>query len=90
MSVNVAVLEIIEELKASKNTIRCSRVVELLHGLGFDIRDGKRGGHKIVTHDGLEGFYSTSFDCGHGRNPEIKAGYIGNILKLLMNYEADL
>lgn len=90
MSGNVSVREVIVELAVSKRSIRCSRVTELLCGLGFEIREGRRGGHRIVTHNGLEGFYSTSFDYRHGRNPEIKPAYIGKIVKLLEQYEEDL
>ena len=43
-----------------------------LERLGFEVRDGSKGGHKVYTHDGLPSFFSASFNCGHGKNPEIK------------------
>lgn len=58
--------------------------------LGFAVRDGKRGGHKIFTHPNLYNFYSSSYNCGHGRNPEIKPAYITNILNILDTYDTEL
>jgi len=55
-----------------------------LERLGFYVRDGKKEGHKIVTHKGLPGFYSTSYTCDHGKNPEIKPQYIQSIRKTLV------
>jgi predicted RNA binding protein YcfA (HicA-like mRNA interferase family) len=74
-------------LQESKATVKCSELCSYLEDLGFQVRDGRRAGHKIVTHPGLPDFYSTSFDCGHGKNPEIKPGYIRNILKTLKVHE---
>jgi hypothetical protein len=62
----------------------------LLEQLGFSVRDGKRGGHKIFTHIGLPLFTSGGFNCGHGKNPEIKPAYIVKVICVLEQYEADL
>jgi len=70
--------------------MRCSELCELLEALGFDVRAGKKSGHKIVTHRALDDFYSFSFDCGHGRNPEVKPVYVRSALKLLRHYERPL
>ncbi len=70
-------------LEESGATVKCSELRAHLEGIGFRIRDGKRAGHKIVTHSGLKDFSSTSYNCGHGKNPEIKPGYIKNILKTI-------
>lgn len=79
-----------EQLKASKKTIRCHELEQLLKSLGFHVRDGNRGGHKVFTHPHLPSFYSSSFDCGHGRNPEIKPAYITRVLRVLAEHEDDL
>jgi len=31
-----------------------------------------------------------SYNCGHGRNPEIKSAYIGKILRILRQYEDEI
>lgn len=75
--------EAVDHFKKSKKSLRCSQVTKSLTELGFDVRDGRRGGHKIFVHDHLSGFTSSSYNCGHGKNPEIKPQYIVNIVKVL-------
>ncbi|MCH8537127.1 MAG: type II toxin-antitoxin system HicA family toxin [Alkalimonas sp.] len=74
----------------SGSALRCKDVVQALESLGFEVRDGKRGGHKIFVHDRLQDFYSGSFNCDHGKNPQIKPGYIRNIRKILEQYSEEL
>lgn len=69
---------------------RCKHLIKTLTKLGFDVRDGKKQGHKVMTHPGLPGFTTENFTCGHGGNPEIKRIYIKNVLKVLRNYELEL
>lgn len=54
-------------------------MTKLLEGLGFSVKDDKRGGHKVFTHDGIQSFRTGSYNCEHGRNPEIKRPYIPKI-----------
>jgi hypothetical protein len=82
--------EVFETLQASKANIRCDTLAEQLARLGFEVQDGKRGGHKVFTHDGIPGFFSGSYNCGHGRNPEIKPAYIGNVLRILRLHEKEI
>lgn len=70
--------------------MRCAEMTSLLKSLGFDVRDGSRGGHKVFVHDGIQGFTSGSYNCDHGRNPEIKRAYIRKVLVILRQYEAEL
>lgn len=80
-----------EELKAAANSsIRCGELSVLLTSLGFKIRSGGRGNHKVFTHAGLKGFFSGSFDCGHGVDPEVKKNYIRDIMRIFRTYEAEL
>jgi GT2 family glycosyltransferase len=79
----------ISQLQAAKSSIRCEELAAYMHDLGFVVRAGDAG-HKVVTHPGLKGFYSASYNCGHGRNPEIKPAYIGKILRILRQYESEL
>ena len=62
----------------------------MLESLGFEVRDGKRGGHKLFFHDGLPDFRSGSFNCGHGKNPEVKPAYITKIINVLETYDESL
>jgi len=74
----------------SGKTLRCKDVIAALERLGFEVRDGKRGGHKIYVHDGLDEFHSSAFNCDHGKNPQIKPAYIKKIVKVLKQYEQEL
>jgi hypothetical protein len=65
-------------------------MARLLESLGFVVRDGNRGGHKVFVHDHIQRFTSGGYDCAHGRNPEIKRPYIKKVLAILRQYEADL
>jgi hypothetical protein len=62
----------------------------LLESLGFDVRDGKKGGHKIYVHKDLPTFKSGSYNCGHGKDPEIKSPYITKIINNLDPYREDI
>jgi predicted RNA binding protein YcfA (HicA-like mRNA interferase family) len=82
--------EIILILQQRKTNLCCEEVKNLLQSLGFIVRDGKNGGHKIFVHPELTGFFSGSFNCGHGKNPEIKPAYISGIIKILKQYKGEL
>jgi hypothetical protein len=82
--------QVLDKLTATKRSIRCDELAEQLVLLGFEVRDGKQGGHKIYVHDGLTEFKSASYNCGHGRNPEIKPAYISNVLRILRQHEAEI
>jgi hypothetical protein len=58
--------------------------------LDLSVRAGKKPGHKVVTHPQLPGFYSASYTCGHGSNPEVKPAYIKAIRKVLLRHEQAL
>ena len=79
-----------QRLLESKHAIRCNELGLLLESLGFIVRDGKKGGHKLYIHPELDGFHSGSYNCGHGKNLEIKPAYIGQILRVLNTYDAEL
>lgn len=81
---------IVETLKNNKTNIRCDELAASLTQLGFEVRDGKKGGHKIFVHDGLQDFYSGGYNCGHGNNPVIKPAYIGKVLNILVQYKDEL
>jgi hypothetical protein len=73
-----------------RSTLRCNDVVRALESLGFEVRDGSKGGHKVFIHAGLNDFHAGSFNCDHGRNPQIKPAYIKKIRNLLEQYSDEL
>lgn len=81
---------VIAELTAARANTSCSGMARLLKSLGFSIRDGKKQGHRIYVHDGLPGFYSDSYTCGHGRNPTIDRVYVSKVINVLKRHEREL
>lgn len=81
--------EALRQLRAG-GQLRCNDVEKILRTLGFDVREGDRGGHRIVTHDGLPDFWSTSFDCGHGRNSDVKKPYVRNLARIIEDHRDEL
>lgn len=78
------VSQAIARLNASKNSFRCADLVALLESLHFEVRAGSNGQHKIYVHSGLApDFKSSSFDCGHGKDPQIRSCYIRNVIRVL-------
>lgn len=90
MSAKLKVEKTIEHLQQHKTNLCCDDVKQLLVSLGFEVRDGKQGGHKVFVHQGMPSFMSGSFNCGHGKNPEIKPAYIGKIIQVLKQYHDEL
>lgn len=82
--------EVVATLSAAKRSIRCDELTVQQTRLGFEVREGKRGGHRVFVHDGLSDFISASYNCGHGRNPEIKPVYINDVLKILRRHDAEI
>ncbi|MBE0353113.1 HicA toxin of toxin-antitoxin [Colwellia chukchiensis] len=82
--------EVITTFQNAGASMRCQQAKSLLGELGFNVKDGRKGGHKVFTHPHLEGFTSGSLNCDHGRNPEIKKPYIKKIIKVLEKYENEL
>jgi len=80
----------VQKLSSAGASMRCSEMAKLLQSLGFEVRDGSRGGHKIFVHDHIQGFTTGAYNCDHGRNPEIKRPYIKKVLTILRLYEAEL
>lgn len=74
----------------SGGQLRCGEIEKILRSLGFDVREGRRGGHRIVTHDGLPSFTSASFDCGHGRNGDVKKAYARHLARIIEDYRDEL
>jgi hypothetical protein len=71
------------QLRTGSGNLRCSEVRDILGGLGFKVRDGKKGGHKIYSHPSIPSFTGGNYNCGHGKNPQVGKAYITNILDVL-------
>lgn len=84
------VTDALQRLTDAGSSLRCDELRRILESLGFEVRDGKKAGHKVVTHAGLPDFFSTSYTCGHGKNPEIKPAYIQKIRKIIKEREDEL
>lgn len=85
--------ELVSFLNNAGNNTRCDELKGWLEATGFTVRDGKKGNHKIFIHNGLRdaGFFSSSYDCGHGKNPSVKKPYITKILnQVVLKYETEL
>ena len=83
MSAKLLLNNVRNELDQKKSNLRCTEVTELLESLGFDVREGKRGGQRVFVHSGLPDFMSSSFNCGHGKNARVKPCYIRQIVRTL-------
>ena len=70
--------------------MRCRDLVSILERFGFEVRDGKLGGHKVYTHPYLEAFTSGSINCDHGRNPQVKPAYVAKVIRTLKQHKAAL
>jgi predicted RNA binding protein YcfA (HicA-like mRNA interferase family) len=78
-------IKILQQRSASMNG---DELEKMLLKLGFEVRAGANGKHCVATHDKLEGFFSTSFDKGHGK--EMKSVYVKSICKVLVDYRQEL
>ena len=77
-----------KEIKSAGASLRCTKLTSLLESLGFVVR-GKTG-HKVFKHPSIPSFHGGDFNCGHGRNPQVKRGYIGKIVKILDELECEI
>ena len=83
--------EVVAGLQAGKaaSGLSCADVRALLTRVGFNVKDGKRGGHKVVTHPHLPGFYSTGYNC-RGSGGPVDRNYLGHLLNVIRRYEEPL
>ncbi len=77
-------------LGSGKAAVRCQELDKLLTSLGFEVRDGKKSGHKVFLHHGISSFTSGAYTCGHGKNPQVKPVYVKKIFRLLTQYETEI
>lgn len=80
----------ITTLRLKKKSTRCKELIQILEELGFVVRDGSRGGHKLYMHPDLREFAGNGFNCEHGKNPQIKPVYVQRVIKILEDFEDEL
>jgi hypothetical protein len=85
--------EALDFLSQRKKSLRATELRSLLESLGFLVSDCGSAGHKKVGHPGLAQsarFLGSSYDAGHGADDQVKACYVGNMMKVLRIYKAEL
>ena len=83
------VSEAIALLQAKEASLTGDDLKDVLTGLKFEVRQGVNGGgHHVVTHDELDGFYSTSYDKSH--NKHMLPCYPRQIRRVLKQYQSQL
>jgi hypothetical protein len=70
--------------------LSCSEVKSLLTDLGFNVRSGAKGGHKVVTHPkGLTDFFSTGYNCKGGSGP-VDRNYLGKLISVVKMHKDEI
>ena len=64
--------------------------MKVLKSLKFEVTDGAKGNHKVFKHPDIPHFTGGHFDCGHGKSPQVKKFYIGDVRKTLERYKEEL
>ena len=76
--------------KATSANVKCKDFTKLLGDFEFDVRDGKKGSHKIVTHPKLLSWHGSIYNCGHSSGADVKPNYIKTFLKIVKEHEDEL
>jgi len=72
---------------ASGANTACRDFTSLLLDFGFEVRDGSKGGHKIVTHPALPLSEAKNYNCGHNPGTMVKKPYVREMLKFVQHQE---
>ena len=76
----------LREMASGANTA-CRDFTALLTEFGFEVRDGSKGGHKIVTHPALPLAEAKNYNCGHNPGTTVKKPYVREMLKFVQHQE---
>ncbi len=83
--------EALDQLRGSPAGFRCTELEALLDGLGFKVKPGKKGGHRVFTHSALApGFRGSDFNCGHRSTEFVLRVYVRKIIRICEMYEDEL
>lgn len=77
---------VLAHLRAGIKSIKCNKLVTALKILEYDVRKGSSGNHYSYSHPQMKDFHGSSFDCGHGKNPNPLPVYIKNVIKTLESH----
>jgi hypothetical protein len=84
---------VVERLTAEVASTRCTDLVQMLESRGLVVTNRASGNHRVYYNPALSRishFKTANFDCGHGRNSEVKAQYVRNVLRVLRMYETEI
>ncbi|TMW74411.1 hypothetical protein FG147_07680 [Thauera sp. UPWRP] len=76
----------LREMTTGANTA-CRDFTALLIEFGFEVRDGSKGGHKVVTHPALPLAEAKNYNCGHNPGTMVKKPYVKEMLKFVQHQE---
>lgn len=80
----------IDELSKAKGNFKCARLTEILESFGFVVISKRSIHHKVFKHPRLPDFFGSDYSCEHGKNPNVKKGYIGKVKRILSIYKDEL
>lgn len=95
-SIMSEVNDIITFLSQRKSAVSCAGkrgLQKFMKDLGFEDSEGNTPGHRVFTHERLSRcseFISTSIDCGHRPQREMKLAYVVKIIGVLRKYKPEL
>jgi len=78
------------KLRSSGANTRCKDLTKILEDLGFKVRDGNSGAHKVFDHPSIPEFSGSNYNCGHGRNPQVRPGYVNRIITVVERLETEI
>lgn len=78
--------DVLRKLNERRYSLRCDELIDCLEDLGFVVEASSRGNHHTFTHPGIPDFHGSNFDCGHGKNPQLRAVYVGKVIKTIEKY----
>lgn len=81
---------VLQSFREGGANLRCSEVKRLLEELGFEVHDGKKGNHRTFTHDHVQEFHGGHYDCGHGKDSEVRRCYTRDIIRIIEKYETEI
>lgn len=79
-----------QQLRDRQKGLKCRELLKIMKELGFEVRDARSGGHKVYDHPHIADFHGGDFNCGHGQGVDVGPRYIGNILKVIDEFEEEL
>ena len=83
--------EVISQLEQNKRSTACRELCNLFESLGFEVRSAKSPNHKIVGHQHIASFTSTSFSCEHGHeNKAVKMQYVSKAIRVIRKYQNEI